>query len=56
MDFERINLLLSVVHKSMNVPGTNNIRNAALDELEDWNTGVLTAKDEPELDFEGEQE
>jgi hypothetical protein len=47
MNFERIALLLCVVHKSMNVPGTDNIRAAALAELKDHNEP--RPSDQPEL-------
>lgn len=37
MDFERINLLLDVVHKTLNVPNTNRIRDEAMAELREIN-------------------
>jgi hypothetical protein len=46
MDFERINLLLDIIHKSLNVVGMGPIRDAAQTEL----TKMLTAPDsQPEL-------
>jgi hypothetical protein len=52
MNFERIALLLCVVHKSMNVPGTDNIRAAALAELKTHNEPFRVdpkVLDQPEL-------
>ena len=46
MDFQKIWLLLDVVHKSMNVPGTENIRKMALDEIASFNENA-GAKEEP---------
>ncbi len=49
MDFERIFLLLNVVHSTIDVPHTNNIRQAALQELADWNSWNAENSDQPEL-------
>ena len=40
MDFAYINLLLDVVHKSLNLPNTGRIRDAAMAELTAINTPV----------------
>lgn len=54
MDFERINLLLSVVEKSRHYPQFNAITNAALMELESRanpqpSKVAVTAEPQPEL-------
>ena len=40
MDHERIQLLLDIVHKTLNVPGTEKIRAEALRELSEHNEGM----------------
>lgn len=37
MDFERVSLLLGIVHNSINVPGTERIRDEAIKELQQLN-------------------
>jgi hypothetical protein len=57
MDWDKINVLLEIVHKSAGVPEANNIRNEALAALRILNEGAapkvgrveLTAAAEPEL-------
>jgi len=56
MDFERIALLLAIVHDSMNVPGTDQIRAKALEELALRNVAALIPSPSPteeqkELEF-----
>ena len=53
MDHYRIQLLLDIVHKTLNVPGTEKIRAEALRELSEHNEGMhsmehLEEEHEPE--------
>jgi len=53
MDFERIALLLNVIHSTIDVPHTANIRRLAQDEIAAWNAGAIKADpDQPELPYE----
>lgn len=52
MDFDRIKLLLDVLHSSLTVPNTDRIRAAIMSELAEHNTDadLITPTDpEPEL-------
>ncbi len=54
MDWAKIDLLLDIVHKSMNVPGTDNLRAAALKELATLNTPAVAPTPtiaDPQLDL-----
>jgi hypothetical protein len=54
MDFDHINTLLSVFHKSLNVPHTDLIRVAIIEELKVINAAPeapAPADPEPELEF-----
>lgn len=54
MDFERINLLLDVFHKSLNVPNTEKIRDEIREELTQWNSPAPVVEDpQPELELKG---
>ena len=48
MDYQRIALLLSVFHSSLNVPNTDNIRQRIMSELKDHNTWEPFKLGEPE--------
>jgi len=61
MDWQKIWTLLDVVHKTVNVPHTENIRNKALEELKVWNEDKVMkstaahpgfpAETDPEFEF-----
>lgn len=46
MDFDRISLLLGIIHNSINVPNTERLREAAMEELRRMNGPALQ---EPEV-------
>ena len=57
MDWQRIWMLLEVVHKSLNVPGTEFLRNAALAELAKYSApkAVPATVVEPQLPLESQE-
>ena len=47
MDYERIQLLLDIVHKTLNVPGTEKIRAEALRELYEHSKDMHRMEEDP---------
>lgn len=43
MDFERVSLLLGIVHNSLNIPGTERLRDEAIKELQELNGKFASA-------------
>lgn len=50
MDFERVSLLLGIVHNSLNIPGTERLRDEAIKELQELNGKFAPTAVEPAVE------